>query len=205
MVLVGANGHSAVVRPSAAGVLDSFFDFGSGFNRPEPPKTEPRGGYVLIYVLARGGLPGIPGRFYPRPRAGCFSWDTRRVGRPCYVVNRTLLAALAPSRRLPWISGRPTVLAQLVRPGGSALFPGSEPAAWANATVALDMAFGRWRAARPLNRRPSGCITLRGRWSGPEGSRRPTRFCLGASGAWARGRLYPLGRGVWDFVRVNSR
>jgi hypothetical protein len=204
MVLVGADGRSAVVRP-AADVLDSFFDFGSAFNRPAPPQAQPRGDYVLVYLLSSGGLPGVPGRFYPRTRAGCFSWDTARIGRPCYVVNRALLAALAPSLRLRRISGRPTVLAELVRPDGSPVFPGSEPAAWANATVALDMAFGRWRASQRVNHRPRGCIALRGQWSGPARLRRPRRFCLGPAGAWADRRLYPLGRGVWDFVRVNSR
>ena len=205
MVLIGAHGRAAVVRPHGAGVLDSFFDFGSGFNRPEPAKAQPRGGYVLVYLLGSGGLPGVPGRFYPRTRAGCFSWDTARIGRPCHVVNQALLAALAPSRRLPRIFGRPTVLSELARPDGSAVFPSSEPAAWANATVALEMAFGRWHAAEPVSPRPAGCIPLRGRWSGPDRSRRPTRFCLGPTGAWAGGRLYPLGRAVWDFVRINSR
>jgi hypothetical protein len=204
MVLVGARGRSAVVHP-AAGLLDSFFDFGSRFNRPEPTKAQPRGGYVLVYLLGSGGLPGVPGRFYPRTRAACFSWERARIGRPCYIVNRALLAALIPSRRLSLLAGRPTFLSQLVRPNGSSVLRGSEPAAGANVTVALEMAFGRWRAARASVARPPICISLRGDWTGPDRVRRPTRFCLGPAGAWARGRLYPLGRGVWDFVRVNSR
>ena len=205
MVVVGARGQSAVVRPESVGLLDSFFDFGSRFNRPRPRKAQPRGGYLLVYLLSSGGLPGIPGRFYPRTGAACFSWERDRVGRPCYAANRAVLTALAPSRRLPLIAGRPTVLARLGRSDGSDLFPGSEPLAWANATVALELAFGRWKVARRLPERPAACIPLRGRWSGPDRLRRPSRFCLGPGGAWARGRLYPLGRGVWDFVRVNSR
>jgi hypothetical protein len=205
MVLVGAQGRSAVVRPEEAGLLDSFFDFGSTFNRPAPAKAQPRGGFVLVYLLGPGGLPGVPGRFYPRTRAGCFSWDTGRVGRPCYAVNRALLAALRPSRRLPLIAGAPTVLAELARPDGSPVFAGSEPLAWANATVAIEMAFGRWRVARRLQERAKNCVALRGRWTGPDRSRRPTQFCLAPAGVWAAGRLYPLRRGVWEFVRVNSR
>lgn len=58
------------------------------------------------------------------------------------------------------------------------------------------------RRGRPAAR-PHGCYSFTGRWRGPRASLRPRRFELCAGGVYADGRLYPLGRGVWAWFRLN--
>jgi hypothetical protein len=51
--------------------------------------------------------------------------------------------------------------------------------------------------------RPSGCYAFSGRWRGAAAARRPRRFLLCAAGIYARHRLHPLRRGVWEWFRLN--
>jgi hypothetical protein len=196
LVLVGAGGSSAEIRPRA-GVLDSFFDRAHPLNRggDAMAAVRPRGRFVLVYALTPAGLPGVPGRFYPDSRAACFDWSQVGPHPLCTRPNASLVRLQDGGRRLPRLDGDPTVVSDL-RHGGRRL-------ALPNLDVALTMAFGRSLAARPASR-PRSCIALTARWRGASG-RRPRSFCLGREGAWAGGRLYPLRGGVWSFARSNIR
>jgi hypothetical protein len=196
LVVVGAAGRSLAADANDS-VLESFFDAGSPFNRRAALRhVAPRGGYVLLYLLGPDGLPGIPGRFYPEVKAACFAWS--QLPRPqagdCSVPNATLLRLLAPARRLPLLTTQPTVATRVQRRGIAVV---------ANVATALTMGFSRWHSARHTTR-PRRCLDVRARWTGPSASTRPTSFCLAPRGAWSRGVLYPLGRGVWEIVFINA-
>jgi hypothetical protein len=50
---------------------------------------------------------------------------------------------------------------------------------------------------------PHRCYLFTGRWRGPAAALRPRRFLLCAEGVYADQRLYPLGRGVWEWFQLN--
>jgi hypothetical protein len=111
-------------------------------------------------------------------------------------VGGELIQLLTPSASLPWFVARPTVLTRIAYLGQ---FHGMITTAAALASpveLALD------RLGRPAAR-PRGCYAFTGRWRGPNASLRPRRFGLCARGVYAGGRLYPLGRGVWAWFRLN--
>jgi hypothetical protein len=173
MLLVGSRGDSKVIHADSA-VLDQVHDYAGR----RPVRAPARGPYVQIYLLGPSGLPGVPGRFYPRTKAACFSWDRARHGSPCSRPSDELLVLLEASDALEPFRGAPTTIGALRRSDGRPVFAGSEPMTWANLEVALEMAFGRARASRQLERKPSQCIELSARWRGPQASSRPGRFCL---------------------------
>jgi hypothetical protein len=187
MVLVGSRGDSRVVHGESA-IFDAFFDFGSG----PVVRAEAGGPYVQVYLLAPGGLPGIPGRFYPRTRAACFSWNPARRG-PCFQPPPQLLALLQASDELEPIKSAPTTIAALRRSDGRPFFSGAGRRAWANLGVALEMAFGRADAATPLKRKPSRCIEFSARWRGPQ-ERRESARTRSRGRNWCCPRCCPQGK-----------
>jgi hypothetical protein len=195
LVLVGARGSSVEIRPRA-GVLDSLFDRAHPLNRggDAMAAVRPHGRFVLVYVPARSGLPGVPGRFDPASRAACFDWSQVGPHPLCVRPNASVRGLLARGRQLPRLDRDPVTISVLRHQGRRLALP--------NLEVALTMAFGRSRAARKA-RRPRGCIVLTARWSGAPSRRRPHAFCHAPAGVWAGGRLYPLPGGVWRFARSN--
>jgi hypothetical protein len=182
LVVVGADGRSSKIEAEHAVLSVMLYHPASVYHvRPKP--AMPRGGYVKIYPLGAGGIPAIPGRFYPTTRALCFSWNQRvapsscgRLGPPSHL--------LAASRGLTRFHGQSTVLTAL-RPGGTV-----------NLFAALQLAFDRYRASRPANR-PQRCLPFVARWAGPRTAQRPSRICVFPHGVYARGRIYPTGRAIW--------
>jgi hypothetical protein len=185
IALVGPRGDSLSI-PARDALIGSFFNPGR--------RVRPRGGYALLYVLGRDEFPGIPGRYYPAVRAACFGWAEIGVRRDCRRVNPTLAHLLRPAAALSRFHAAPTVVR---------LFHGRRSVAViANVAVAVELALGRSLRARPAAR-PRSCIVLRARWRGPSARARPRSLCLARAGVWARGRLYPLGPGVWSWARLN--
>ncbi len=182
LVVVGSDGRSIGIEPEQAVLAVMLYHPGSVYNhRPEP--AAPHGGYVKIYPLDPGGFPAIPGRFYPATRALCFGWGQVAAPRSCgrRGLPRRLLTA---SQRLALFHGRPTTLRSL-RPGGTD-----------NLSVALELAFDRYRASRSAPR-PLRCLPFVAAWDGPKAARRPSQICISPRGAYAGGRLYPAGPAVW--------
>jgi hypothetical protein len=191
IVAVGRDGRSVAVHPSPTAV-DTLFR--------ASPDARPEGGYVRLYLLGPDGLPGIPGRYYLETHAACLGWDQAHATPAglCSAVEGALRAAFAPAIGLPRFFGAPPTLHRLRNPRlPAALVQG-------NLRVAFELAFDRSRlAGRGVP--PTTCIAFTAVWRGPATRARPTRFCLGARGVYARGRLYPLGRGVWSAAALNLR
>jgi hypothetical protein len=182
LVVVGSDGRSIRIQPEQAVLAVMLYNPGSVYNhRPEP--ATPRGGYVKLYPLGRGGFPAIPGRFYPATRALCFSWNQAVVPDSCGRLGppRRLLAA---SELLALFHGRPTTLTILRSEDTS------------NLAVGLQLAFDRYRASRSA-RRPARCLPFVVSWDGPQAARRPSKLCVSRRGVYARGRLFPAGPAIW--------
>jgi hypothetical protein len=195
LVVVGARGDSVHLR-TAEGLIDSFFDGASPFNRGRnPERRAARGGYVRLYPLGKDGFVGIPGRFYPEVQAACFDWLQWRRPRHCHRPNAVLLRLLAPAHRLARFHGPPTTVARLWQPRLTS-------ALRRQLHVAFELAFDRSGLPRGAAR-PSRCVPFSARWSGPGAGSRPRSFCLSPAGVHAGGRLYPLGRAVWGLVELN--
>jgi hypothetical protein len=64
----------------------------------------------------------------------------------------------------------------------------------------VELAFDRPSRNSP---RPKDCYAFAGVWRGPAARARPYRFLLCKTGIYAAGLLYPLGRGVWAWFRLN--
>jgi hypothetical protein len=189
IVVVGSDGRSVTIDPEPA-VLAVMLYHPAGVYHVRPKPARPSGGYVRIYPLGRGGLPAVPGRFYPATRALCFGWNQARAPTSCarLAPPRALLAA---TRRVAVFRGRPTVVARLDGGGTVNLF------------TALELAFDRYRAARPA-RRPAQCLPFVATWHGPRAAYRPARVCVSRGGVYARGRLYAAAPAVWWLARAAS-
>jgi hypothetical protein len=185
LVGVGANGASVDIRLQPSGPRSDTSLFA-----PSLRVAVPTAGYVRLFPL-NGGLPGVPGRYYPAEKALCWSWT--QPDRDCRRASIAAAQLLAPVTALPRWQFAPTVLAQLdyqgrrVRPE------------LANLLVGLELAFDR----RPEAARSGpgvGAFAFVGHWQGPQARLRPRRFTLGPRGVYSSGLLYPLGRGVWSFA-----
>ena len=189
IVVVGSDGRSTTIEPELPVLRVMLYNPSSVYN-VRPKATRPRGGYVRIYPLQRGGFPAIPGRFYPATRALCFGWDQALAPTSCGRLGppQRLLAA---SRRVRLFDSRPTVLTSL-KPRGSDN---------QSLLTALELTFDRYRSARSA-RRPAPCLPFVATWRGPQAARRPTRVCVSRRGVYARGRLYPAGPAVWRLTHV---
>jgi hypothetical protein len=195
LAVVGAHGDSVEFRP-AEGVVDSFFDGASRFNRGWAREPRPaRGGYLRLYPLGADGFVGLPGRFYPETEAACFDWLQWHRPRHCHRPNGTLLQLLAAARGLARFHGAPTTVAELRQPRLTL-------ALRRQLHVAFELAFDRSRLAR-ATARPKRCVSFSARWRGSSAGSRPRRFCLSPAGAYAGGHLYRLGQGVWRLVELN--
>lgn len=188
LIGVGSSGDSLEITLQRSGARSDASLFSGG-----PPLAVPSGGYVRLFPLI-GGLPGVPGRYYPAAQALCWSWQ--QPARDCQQADATARRLLAPLRTLrPW-QAPPTVLTGLdyrgrrVRP------------ALANLLVALELAFDR-RPVRATGSPGTAAFSFVGRWQGPQARLRPRRFTLGPQGVYSGGLLYRLDPGVWAFANAN--
>lgn len=187
LVGVGEEGEWREIRLAAKGPRSdaSLFRGGSRLVLPE-------GGYVRLFPTI-GGLPGIPGRYYPAEHVLCWSW--RQPDRDCWRANPTAVRVLAPLASLPRWRQAPTVLAEL-RHRGQLVRP-----ALANLRVGLELGFDR--RGVPATTIPPSALRFTGRWRGPDAAQRPRRFALGPLGVYSGGLLHRLERGVWAFADAN--
>lgn len=187
LVGVGAGGDWREVRLAPTGARSDASLLAGGAH-----VARPSGGYVRLFPMV-GGLPGIPGRYYPGRRVLCWSWQ--QPDRGCWRANETAVRLLGPLAHLPVWRQEPTVLSEL-RYQGRRVRP-----ALANLLVGLELAFER----RSVTAGPAPAQALRftGRWRGPAAASRPRRFALGPSGVYAGRVRYPLERGVWAFADAN--
>jgi hypothetical protein len=193
--LVGGRGQVANVSANP-GVLESFFKLNSRYNNFQAPRAgTPRGGFVLLYLLDRTGMPAVPARYFPLTGAACFSWDLSGSPNSCIEANAALRKLLAPARALPTLT-LPTVLTRLrFRDGGDVIQTPLRAAA--------ELAF----AKRGVTTKPAGrgCRSLRASWSGPSAASRPRSFCLSPSGFIAGRLVFPAGNGLWERTVVAGR
>jgi hypothetical protein len=154
-----------------------------------------RSGYVRLFFVGPGDFPVSPARYFPAQ--GCVALDWPSYETSCARVAGELIQLLSPAASLPWFLARPTALARIAYLG---TFHGMLKTAAALKTP-VELAFDR--PSRPAMR-PRGCYSFAGNWRGPRAALRPLHFALCARGVYARGRLYPLGRGVWAWFCLNA-
>src|SRR5919199_2606708 len=181
VVGVGADGRWQATRRTRPGRGSDGSLFAGGARVPVPPS-----GYVRLFPLI-GGLPGIPGRYYPG-RALCFAWHDSR-GVDCRRVSPAAARLLRPLATLPRWRLRPTVVVE-VRHARRVL-----RYADGNVFAALELALER--PAVCCAQAPRRAVPLTVRWRGPRAALRPRTLLLGPRGVYSGGRLYPLRRDVW--------
>jgi hypothetical protein len=185
-ILVGSDGRSVELH-GAESVID-------GLLSTRGPVERSHGGYVRLFFVGPGDFPASPGRYYPEPECVALDWPTYE--RSCGRVNPTLVRLLRPAWALPRFAVRPTVLASIAYDGR---LSGAITTAAALESP-IELALDRGGRAAPA---PENCYGFSGRWRGPAAAARPRRLLLCAAGVYARHRLYPLRRGVWEWFRLN--
>jgi hypothetical protein len=181
VAVVGSRGNSVELRGVALARL--LF---SGVQA-----ARPHGGYLRLYPLGPDGFVGVTGRFYPSTAAVCLDWEQSRPPRDCRRAPARLARSLR-ALRLTRFVGTPTTVRRLA---GERL----TRVQLRQLEVVFELAFDRSKLSRPA-RRPPRCYLFRASWRGPAARARPGAFCLSARGAYADGRLYPLGRAPWQLV-----
>jgi len=186
VVLVASDGRSLEVRAQESKI--------DGLLSRSGAVEGARGGYLRLFFAGPGDFPANPARYYPEARCVALDWPTYETS--CGRINATLVRLLRPARTLSRFSIRPTVLARVTYLGS---FPGLLKTAAALKSP-VELALDRTGRAASQPRR---CYAFTGRWRGPDAALRPRRFLLCAEGVYAEHRLYPLGRGVWEWFRLN--
>ena len=185
VVGVGSKGAWAEIKLSLSGPRSD-----SSFGGTAVPA--PSGGYIRIYPLI-GGLPGIPGRFYPAAHVLCLYWHEPVSN--CSRLSAAGRRLLAPFAGLPLLYAAPTTpvavryRSRLLRYADGNIF------------AALELALERpplFRSSLPLNP-----VALNVVWRGPNAARRPSRLFLTPTGVYASKQLFPLKRGPWCYLAVN--
>jgi hypothetical protein len=186
LVLVGPDGSSRDLRPSAAAIADL-----SGSRE----RARALGGYLRLYPLDAGGHVGAPGRFYPRTGALCLSWNQAVLASLCYRATPRLRRVLARAGALRRFRGRGPTLGLLASPGLA------RPVV-TQLRVAVELAFDRSRLAR-RGRRPAACVPFTASWRASTTAPRPRWFCLAEDGVHANGLVYPLGPSPYRLAAAN--
>jgi hypothetical protein len=152
----------------------------------------PRGGYVRVYPFI-GGLPAIPGRYYPASHVVC-------LYRHEPVSNCSRLTAAGTTLLSSFVS---LPLRQLTPTVPVAVRYHSRLLRYANGNIfaALELALERPPLARTAT--PPDAIRLRVSWRGPKAFRLPTNLFLTPSGVYTSRRLFPLQRGPWCYLAQN--
>jgi hypothetical protein len=149
-------------------------------------------GYVRIYTLI-GGLPGIPGRYYPTTGVLCLSWNEQPAN--CTKLESPGRRLLAPLARLSRLHRPPTRLVGVT--------PATGVLRTANVHLGLELALARHPSANAQPPSP-GALALTLNWRGPDANQRPEHVRLDARGVWAQGHLYPTPHGVWAYIAGNA-
>jgi hypothetical protein len=154
--------------------------------------TVPSGGYVRIYPFI-GGLPAIPGRFYPAAHVLCLYWHEPASN--CSRLGPAGTRLLAPLAGLP-LHRRPPTTPITVRYR-------SRPLRYADGNIfaALELALERHAQARSSV--PGNAIALTVSWRGPDAASRPRQLFLTPIGVYTPARLFPLQRGPWCYLAGN--
>jgi hypothetical protein len=152
----------------------------------------PTGGYVRVYPFT-GGLPAVPGRFYPAARVLCLYWHEPVSN--CSRLGDAGMRLLSRLDRLPLLE-RPPTAPVAVRYRSHVL-----RYADGNIFAALELALERRGLARTSL--PPHAIALRVSWRGPSASDRPGRLFMTPTGVYASHRLFPLERGPWCYLAAN--
>jgi hypothetical protein len=185
IVAVGAGGASRAIELAPSGPRSESALSGSSV-------AVPAGGYVRLYPMI-GGLPAMPGRFYPAASVLCLYWHEPASN--CVRLGGTGSMLLRAFTRLPLRREPPTTVVA-VRWRGRLL-----ARADGNVFAALELALER----RPRfgATRPHVPIALGLRWRGPRRAGRPVRILLAQDGVYWAGRLFPLPRSIWCYVGGN--
>jgi hypothetical protein len=152
----------------------------------------PSGGYIRMYPLI-GGLPGIPGRFYPAAHVLCLYWNEPVSN--CSRLSAAGVALLAPLAGLPLLYAVPTTpvavryRSRLLRFANGNIF------------AVLELALERLPLARSSV--PPNAIALTVVWRGPTAAGRPRQLFLTPTGVYTSRHLFPLQRGPWCYLAVN--
>jgi hypothetical protein len=186
VVLVGSDGRWVEV-PAKEPVLD-------GLLSSRGSRERLRGGYLRLFFVGPGDFPANPARYYPSLECSALDWPTYETS--CGRISAALIRLLRPARALRRFVARPTVLTTISY-HGQLTGPITTAAALRDPVeMALDRT-GRDAA------QPRQCYPFSGRWRGPAAAVRPRDFLLCPGGVYAKGHLYPLRRGVWEWFRVN--
>jgi hypothetical protein len=185
VVGVGSKGAWAEIKLSQSGPRSD-----SSFGGTAVPA--PSGGYIRVYALI-GGLPGIPGRFYPAAHVLCLYWHEPVSN--CSRLGAGGVGLLAPFVRLPLLHAAPTTAV--------AVRYRSRPLRYADGNIfaALELALERPPLAR--SSLPPNPIALTVVWRGPNAARRPSQLFLAPTGVYASKHLFPLQRGPWCYLAAN--
>jgi hypothetical protein len=152
----------------------------------------PRGGYVRLYPFI-GGLPAIPGRYYPARRVVCLYW--REPVSNCSRLSAAGVTLLSPFASPP--------LRQLTPTAPVAVRYRSRVLRYANGNVFAALELALERPALAPSPPPSDAIKLGVTWRGPQAAHRPGTLFLTPKGVYASGRLFPLQRGPWCYLAEN--
>jgi hypothetical protein len=184
VVGVGARGASAVIQLNQTGPR-------SDSNLGGAAVAVPTGGYVRVYPFI-GGLPAIPGRFYPAAHVLCLYWQQPVSN--CSRLNPAGRRLLAPLVSLP-LRYQPPTVPVAVRYSGLLRYANG------NIFAALELAVER----PPLFRRsvPADSLALMVTWLGPSAGQRPHQLFLTPVGVYVSKRLFPLRRGPWCYLADN--
>jgi hypothetical protein len=185
IVGVGANGASVSVKLDQSGP-------GSEASLQGSAVAVPRGGYVRLYPFI-GGLPAIPGRYYPATQAVCLYWHEPASN--CAHIGVDGARLLAPFARLPRRHNQPTVpvavryRSRLLRYADGNIF------------AAIELALERPSLSRSAA--PTDAVPLTVIWRGPNVTQRPRKLFLTPGGVFVSHRLFALSRGPWCYLAVN--
>jgi hypothetical protein len=184
IVGVGANGTWAAINLSQTGPRSESVISGRAV-------SVPTAGYVRIYPSI-GGLPAVPGRFYPGTHVVCLYWQ--EPVHNCSRLGAPGTALFAPFAKLPLRREAPTT-AVAVRYHSRLL-------RYANGNIfaALELALERPALPSPL---PPDSIRLAVSWRGPNASRLPRSLFFTPKGVYSSRRLFPLQRGPWCYLAEN--
>jgi hypothetical protein len=185
IVGVGANGGWAAIKLNQTGPRSESVFGGRAV-------TVPAGGYVRIYPFI-GGLPAIPGRFYPAAHVLCLYWHEPASNCSRLGADGTMLlarfAGLPLRRRVPTTPVAVRYRSHLLRYADGNIF------------AALELALERHALSRSSV--PPNAIALTVNWRGPDIASRPRQLFLTPVGVYTPSHLFPLQRGPWCYLANN--
>jgi hypothetical protein len=185
IVGVGAHGAWSAISLNQSGARSDTALSGA-------PTRVPRGGYVRVYPLI-GGLPAVPGRYYPDTHVLCLYWH--EPVSHCSRLTAAGVTLLSPFTSLP--------LRQLAPTAPVAVRYRSRRLRYANENIFAALELALERPALPQSPTPPDAIRLGVTWRGLRASRLPSQLVLTPKGVYTSHRLFPLQDGPWCYVAEN--